>query len=33
VAARVRFHRAKARLADRLRGAASFRPHPKGVTR
>jgi RNA polymerase sigma factor (sigma-70 family) len=33
VACRVRFHRAKARLADRLEGAASFRPQPKGVTR
>jgi RNA polymerase sigma-70 factor (ECF subfamily) len=33
VACRVRFHRAKARLANRLEGAASFRPQPKGVTR
>jgi RNA polymerase sigma-70 factor, ECF subfamily len=32
VAARVRFHRAKTRLAARLDGAASFRAHPKGVT-
>jgi RNA polymerase sigma-70 factor (ECF subfamily) len=33
VACRVRFHRAKSRLADRLERAASFRPEPKGVTR
>jgi RNA polymerase sigma-70 factor (ECF subfamily) len=33
VACRVRFHRAKGRLADRLERAASFRPQPKGVTR
>lgn len=33
VAARVRFHRAKSRLADRLDAAASFRPQPKGATR
>jgi RNA polymerase sigma factor (sigma-70 family) len=33
VACRVRFHRAKRRLADRLEGAASFHPEPKGVTR
>jgi len=33
VACRVRFHRAKARLADRLERAASFRPQPKGATR
>jgi RNA polymerase sigma factor (sigma-70 family) len=33
VACRVRFHRAKARLADRLETAASFRPQPKGATR
>jgi RNA polymerase sigma-70 factor (ECF subfamily) len=32
VAARVRFHRAKARLAARLDAAASFRPETKGVT-
>ena len=33
VACRVRFHRAKVRLADRLERGASFRPEPKGVTR
>ncbi len=33
VACRVRYHRAKARLASRLSTAASFRPEPKGVTR
>jgi RNA polymerase sigma-70 factor, ECF subfamily len=33
VACRVRFHRAKTRLAERLERAASFRPEPKGVTR
>jgi RNA polymerase sigma-70 factor, ECF subfamily len=33
VACRVRYHRAKARLASRLSAAASFRPEPKGVTR
>jgi RNA polymerase sigma-70 factor (ECF subfamily) len=33
VACRVRYHRAKSRLASRLEGAASFRPQPKGVTR
>lgn len=33
VACRVRFHRAKTRLADRLDRAASFRPEPKGVIR
>jgi RNA polymerase sigma factor (sigma-70 family) len=33
VACRVRFHRAKARLADRLERAASFRPEPKGAAR
>lgn len=33
VACRVRFHRAKSRLASRLDAAASFRPQPKGVTR
>jgi RNA polymerase sigma factor (sigma-70 family) len=33
VACRVRYHRAKSRLASRLDGAASFRPQPKGVTR
>ena len=32
VAARVRFHRAKSRLAARLDAAASFRPEPKGAT-
>jgi RNA polymerase sigma-70 factor (ECF subfamily) len=33
VACRVRYHRAKARLASRLEAAASFRPEPEGVTR
>ncbi len=33
VACRVRFHRAKSRLASRLAAAASFQPQPKGVTR
>jgi RNA polymerase sigma-70 factor (ECF subfamily) len=33
VACRVRYHRAKSRLAERLERAASFRPEPKGVTR
>lgn len=33
VACRVRYHRAKSRLASRLATAASFRPEPKGVTR
>jgi RNA polymerase sigma-70 factor (ECF subfamily) len=33
VACRVRYHRAKSRLASRLAAAASFRPAPKGVTR
>ena len=33
VAARVRYHRAKARLAAKLKVAASFRIEPKGVTR
>jgi RNA polymerase sigma-70 factor (ECF subfamily) len=33
VACRVRYHRAKSRLAARLEAAASFRPQPKGVTR
>jgi RNA polymerase sigma-70 factor (ECF subfamily) len=33
VACRVRYHRAKSRLASRLAAAASFRPEPKGVTR
>jgi RNA polymerase sigma-70 factor, ECF subfamily len=33
VACRVRYHRAKSRLASRLSAAASFRPEPKGVTR
>ena len=32
VAARVRFHRAKARLREQLDGAASFRAEPKGAT-
>jgi RNA polymerase sigma-70 factor (ECF subfamily) len=32
VACRVRYHRAKARLASRLEAAASFRAEPKGVT-
>lgn len=33
VACRVRYHRAKSRLASKLGAAASFRPEPKGVTR
>jgi RNA polymerase sigma-70 factor (ECF subfamily) len=33
VAARVRYHRAKSRLAALLDTASSFRPEPKGVTR
>jgi RNA polymerase sigma-70 factor (ECF subfamily) len=33
VAARVRYHRAKSRLAARLDSASSFRPEPKGATR
>ena len=33
VACRVRYHRAKSRLASRLSAAASFRPEPRGVTR
>jgi RNA polymerase sigma-70 factor (ECF subfamily) len=33
VACRVRYHRAKTRLAARLEAVASFRPEPKGVTR
>jgi RNA polymerase sigma-70 factor (ECF subfamily) len=33
VACRVRYHRAKTRLASRLATAASFRTEPKGVTR
>ena len=33
VACRVRYHRAKSRLASRLAAAASFQPEPKGVTR
>lgn len=33
VATRVRYHRAKSRLAERLDAAASFRLEPKGVTR
>jgi RNA polymerase sigma-70 factor, ECF subfamily len=33
VACRVRYHRAKSRLAARLDAAASFRPQPKGVMR
>jgi RNA polymerase sigma-70 factor (ECF subfamily) len=33
VACRVRFHRAKSRLAAKLATGASFRPEPKGVTR
>jgi RNA polymerase sigma-70 factor, ECF subfamily len=33
VACRVRYHRAKSRLAARLDAVASFRPQPKGVTR
>jgi RNA polymerase sigma-70 factor (ECF subfamily) len=32
VAARVRYHRAKSRLAARLESASSFRPQPKGAT-
>jgi RNA polymerase sigma-70 factor, ECF subfamily len=32
VAARVRYHRAKSRLAALLENAPSFRPEPKGVT-
>ena len=33
VACRVRYHRAKSRLASKLSAAASFRPDPEGVTR
>lgn len=33
VACRVRYHRAKSRLASQLAAAASFRPEPKEVTR
>ena len=33
VACRVRYHRAKSRLASRLEAAASFRPEPKGALR
>ena len=33
VACRVRYHRAKSRLASRLAAAASFHPAPKGATR
>lgn len=33
VACRVRYHRAKSRLAELLGRAASFRPEPRGVTR
>jgi RNA polymerase sigma-70 factor (ECF subfamily) len=33
VACRVRYHRAKCRLASKLAAAASFTPEPKGVTR
>jgi RNA polymerase sigma-70 factor (ECF subfamily) len=33
VACRVRYHRAKSRLASRLSAAASFCPRPKGATR
>jgi RNA polymerase sigma-70 factor, ECF subfamily len=33
VACRVRYHRAKSRLAARLAAAASFRPEPKGAMR
>jgi RNA polymerase sigma-70 factor (ECF subfamily) len=33
VAARVRYHRAKARLRARLDAASSFRPEPRGATR
>jgi RNA polymerase sigma-70 factor, ECF subfamily len=32
VAARVRYHRAKSRLAARLESASSFRPQPEGAT-
>jgi RNA polymerase sigma-70 factor (ECF subfamily) len=33
LACRVRYHRAKTRLAARLDAAASLRPNPKGATR
>ena len=33
VACRLRYHRAKSRLAARLEAAVSFRPEPEGVTR
>jgi RNA polymerase sigma-70 factor (ECF subfamily) len=33
LACRVRYHRAKSRLASRLAADASFRPEPRGVTR
>ena len=33
VTCRVRYHRAKSRLASRLEAAGSFRPKPKEVTR
>jgi RNA polymerase sigma-70 factor (ECF subfamily) len=33
VACRVRYHRAKSRLASKLAAASSFRPEPEGVTR
>jgi RNA polymerase sigma-70 factor (ECF subfamily) len=33
VACRVRYHRAKSRLASKLAAAKSFTPEPKGVTR
>jgi RNA polymerase sigma-70 factor (ECF subfamily) len=33
VACRVRYHRAKSRLAARLADSSSFRPEPRGVTR
>ncbi len=33
VACRVRYHRAKSRLASKLAAAAYFQPEPKGVTR
>jgi RNA polymerase sigma-70 factor, ECF subfamily len=33
LAARVRYHRAKSRLAAKLEARRSFRPEPKGVTR
>jgi RNA polymerase sigma-70 factor (ECF subfamily) len=33
LACRVRYHRAKTRLAERLEHAALFQPDPKGVTR